>query len=81
MIIHVSVCNMGKFLSNYICRWSCSCPTNRSFGAGASLSAVHLALRDADFALITFEEEEEAARAQRAAHGQTWRGKTVQVRP
>ena len=51
----------------------------RSFGAGASLSAVHLALRDADFALITFEEEEEAARAQRAAHGQTWRGKKIQV--
>ena len=53
--------------------------SGRSFGAGASLSAVHLALRDADFALITFEEEEEAARAQRAAHGQTWRGKKIQV--
>ena len=54
--------------------------SRRSFGAGASLSAVHLALRDADFALITFEEEEEAARAQRVAHGQTWRGKKIQVR-
>lgn len=37
------------------------------------------ALRNADFALITFEEEEEAERAQRAAHGQTWKGKKIQV--
>ncbi len=57
------------------------CPTDslksffRTFG---HLSGVH-ALRNADFALITFEEEEEAQRAQRAAHGLCWRGSKIRV--